>query len=452
MTGEAPKRRPAWIERALSRLGHHMLEILHGSSVALALRIGGAALALVFNLVLTRLLGAGGAGIYFLALTIVTIATLVGRMGMDNALLRLVAGSVARSDWGRTRGVYRTSMVMAALFAGAATFVLIPAAPFTARRIFSEPGLQRPLQVMALAIVPMTLALLHGEALKGVRKIGISQFVQWGSLHLFNIALIYPLVRLWGVSGAAASYAIAAGLTFTIGRVSWRRVPGLRTHAIVPYDRRALLRDSTPLFWIASINMLASWIGLIILGILGTSSDVGIFGVATRLSVVISFVLVAVNAVAAPKFAALHQKGDMESMRHVAVGSTRLMVGLALPVLLLFVFASRQAMGLFGPEFEAGWRALVILSVGQFLVVCAGSAVHLLMMTGRERTVRNLLGLSVAIGVALNLLLVPTYGIEGAAVATALSLVAINGGGAVAVWRRYGILTLPIGRTDGSVD
>ena len=300
---------------------------------------------------------------------------------------------------------------------------------------------------MGLAIVPMTLALLHGEALKGVGKIGVSQFVQWGALHAFNIALIYPLVRQWGVIGATASYAVAALLTFVVGRGNWSRAVRSHPAAVLPYDRRELLRDSTPLFWIASINMMASWIGLIVLGILGTTADIGVFGVATRLSVVISFVLVAVNAVAAPKFASLHEKRDLDSMRVVAVGSTRLMVGLATPVLLLFVLMSRQVMGLFGPGFDIGGTALVILSIGQFLVVCAGSAVHLLMMTGQERTVRNLLGLSMAVGVILNLLLVPRIGIEGAAVATALSLVAINGGAAVAVWRRYRILTLPMGRT-----
>ncbi len=428
-----------------------MHDVLQGSSVALILRVGGAVLALAFNLVLTRLLGAEGAGIYFLALTIVTIGTLVGRMGMDNALLRLVASAVARSDWGGARGVYRTSMVTAMAFSGAATLLVIALAPLTAGTVFSEPGLARPLQVMGLAIVPMTLALLHGEALKGVGKIGVSQFVQWGALHAFNIALIYPLVRQWGVTGATASYAGAALLTFVVGRRNWSR--GVRSHpaAVLSYARRDLLRDSTPLFWIASINMMASWIGLIVLGILGTSADIGVFGVATRLSVVISFVLVAVNAAAAPKFASLHEKKDLDSMRVVAVGSTRLMVGLATPVLALFVLMSRQVMGLFGPGFDVGGTALVILSVGQFLVVCAGSAVHLLMMTGQERTVRNLLALSMAVGVIVNVLMVPRIGIDGAAVATALSLVAINGGAAVAVWRRYRILTLPFGRTmDGS--
>ena len=110
-----------------------MHDVVQGSSVALILRVGGAVLALAFNLVLTRLLGAEGAGIYFLALTIVTIGTLVGRMGMDNALLRLVARAVTRSDWGGVRGVYRTSMVTAVVFSGAAALLVIALAPADCR-------------------------------------------------------------------------------------------------------------------------------------------------------------------------------------------------------------------------------------------------------------------------------------------------------------------------------
>lgn len=428
----------------LDRFGRHMQEVVRGSSVAFVLRAAGAALALGFNVFLTRLVGPRGAGIYFLSLTVVTIGTVVGRLGMDNALLRMIAAAKARDDAGRIRGIYLTGMRTAFTVAIGAALLTAILAPLLARFAFKEPHLTHPLWVMAIAIPAMTVGLLHGEVLKGLGHIGESQFIQWGSLHFFNIVMLYPLVRWLGITGATASYALAAWLTVLLGRVLWLRAAPDRHVEPAPTSRREILASSTPLFWIASLNMVMNWIGLLLLGALGSSAEVGVFGVAARMSVTIGFVLVAVNAVAAPKFAALHVEGKRREMSLLASQSSRLMVMLAAPLLLVFVVAAGPVMSLFGPAFRTGASALAIMATGQFLVVCGGSAIPVLMMTGYEKAVRNLLGAGVLVAVVLCVALVPPLGLIGAAIATSSGLVAMNGGAVAVAWKECRCLTLPL--------
>ena len=76
-----------------------MAEIVRGASIAFILKIIGAALAFAFNIVLARLLGAEGTGIYFLAFTVCIIASVFGRMGLDNVILRFIASNAATEDW-----------------------------------------------------------------------------------------------------------------------------------------------------------------------------------------------------------------------------------------------------------------------------------------------------------------------------------------------------------------
>jgi len=115
----------------------------------------------------------------------------------------------------------------------------------------------------------------------------------------------------------------------------------------------------------------------------------------------------------------------------------------AFPALLLFIVAPSWVMGLFGSQFESGWVVLLILAAGQFVNVVTGSVGYLLMMSGHESLMRNNIIFSALLNLALNILCVPTLGIVGAAVATAISLAVMN---IVSLWLVYlklGILTLP---------
>lgn len=428
----------------LNRLDVHMQEVVKGSSIAFLIKILGAGLAFSFNVLLARVLGAERAGLYFLALTVTTIATVFGRMGLDNTLLRFTAANAAIGDWVAVKGAYRKGIMLSFLASIISALVMFVAASWLAETVFAKPSLASPMRWMALAVVPMVLLNLHAEMLKGLKRIRDSQLVQGVGVPALSILGFFIFGKVWGVKGAVWAYTLAAMLTALAGYGMWRNTTPQLQNIRAYFKTRELLRSGIPLFWIAIMNLIMNWTATFILGIWGTSSDVGIFGVASRTAMLTSFILVAVNSIAVPKFAALYRQGNLEELGSTARYSAKLMTLLASPLLLMFLLMPGWIMGMFGAYFVKGRVVLSILAVGQFINVATGSVGYLLMMSGNEQLLRNNIIFTALLNICLNTILIYKLGILGAAVATALSLSIMNLISTWLVYRKLAILTLPI--------
>jgi O-antigen/teichoic acid export membrane protein len=226
--------------------------------------------------------------------------------------------------------------------------------------------------------------------------------------------------------GVVWAYTLAAVITALVAYWMWRRAtPQLRNIA-GHFESNDLLHSSMPLFWMAFMSLLMHWTATLMLGVWGSNAEVGIFNVASRTAILTSFILTAINSIAAPQFAILYKQGDIEALGFIARSCAKLMVLIASPILLLFIIAPRWVLGLFGPQFVEGSAVLAILSITQFFNAAAGSVGPMLMMTGNERSVRNSMVAGALTSLVLNVLLIPCLGIIGAAAANGLSLVLVN--------------------------
>ena len=421
-----------------------MREILQGASTAFVLKGVGALLTLGVYVLLGRLLGPTEAGLYFLALTILTIASILGRIGLDNTVLRFVAGHAATGDWSTVKGVHRKATVLATVASVVATLILVAAAPWLSTTFFGKPELTPLLRWMALAIAPTALFTLYAQSLQGLKRIADANLVGTVALPLFLLAGLPLLVSRWGTPGATMAYILAALLTVLLGIWLWRRATphlrGLPGHS----DTAALLDSSVPLFWVSCFQLVITWAPTVTLGAIASSADVGIFATANRAAMLTSFVLLAVNSISAPKFAALHRAGDMATLGRIARQSAKLMALMASPILAIFTLFPARVMRMFGPEFAAGAPVLSILAVGQFINVVTGSVGWLLIMCGHERLMRNNIAVCAAVGLALNLVLIPPFGVIGAAIAAATTLALQMIIAAVMVWQKLGVMTIPL--------
>ncbi len=426
------------------RLDSHTQELVEGASVAILLKVLGAGLAFGFNVMLARMLGADGAGIYFLALTAATIASVVGRLGLDNALLRFVAASASEGDWRSAGGVYKKGMRLALVASFLSALILFILAPRLAGSVFSKPELRTPLRLIALAILPMSISILHAELLKAIKRVRDSIIVQSVAIPAFCLVGVVFLGRAYGVRGAIWAFNLAVAATALSGFWLWsvgrHRVNGRAGD----FSTGKLLGSSMPLFWGSLLSLGMMWATTFFLGVWGTTRDVGIFGAAYRVAGLTSFILVAVNTAAAPQFAAFYQRDDMVSLRSTARNAAKLMTVLAAPILALFIIIPSSIMGIFGPQFSDGAAALTILALGQFVNVVTGSVGYLLMMTGHERLMRNAVFAAATINVVLSVILIPPFGVLGAAIASALSLAAQNVVAYYFAVTAIGISTLPL--------
>ena len=187
-----------------------------------------------------------------------------------------------------------------------------------------------------------------------------------------------------------------------------------------------ILSISTPMLISGSLGVFLGFIDIIILGIFKTSTAVGIYSVAIKLSSIVVLSLATINVIAAPKFAEFWAKGDKQGLLKIARQSTKIIFWISFPILLLMVIFSNYILGFFGHGFRTGELALIMLAFGQFINSISGSVGYILEMTGFQIFTQNIMIASVIMNIIMNLLLVPKYSIDGAAFASMITIIFWN--------------------------
>jgi O-antigen/teichoic acid export membrane protein len=193
---------------------------------------------------------------------------------------------------------------------------------------------------------------------------------------------------------------------------------------------------------IAGMNFVMTWTDTVVLGVYRSADEVGIYVAAMRLATLVSFILWAGNSILAPKYATLYSNDRIDELQSLVLTITRFMAFLAAFPLIVFLLFASQLLSIFGPEFVFGETSLIVLSIGQFVNTAVGSVGYLLMMTGNEWTFNNIFFAGVILNLILNILLVPSFGIAGAAVATTTSMVIWNISAMIATRMKINIRTL----------
>ncbi len=442
------KPRKTYRERipVINRLNLEMREVIGKSGAAFALRISGAGMGFVFNVILARMLGAQGAGIYYLALAITGIGALISTVGIPDALLRFIAAHATHGEWDKVAEVYRQGVRISAGAAIACTALLVVIAPWLSKSVFGDPALAVPLRIMALAVLPMTLITLHGMALKSLKRVLTGTFVEGFGISLISLPLLVVLGRFLGVDGAVLAYVLAALVVFLAGVHFWRRatphLKGLRGS----FETRLLLVTSLPMLWIEAMDVVVQQTGILLLGVWASTEDVGIYGAVGRLVIVMTFVFSTVKSVVSPRFAELYARGDEGAIGALARETSAFLILFAIPVLVPLLIVPGWVLSLFGPGFTAGSTALAIFAVGHFIRVILSPSSYLLMMTGHEKLLRNTVVACGVLNVALSIVLIPRYGMVGAAASTSFTFALMGIIATVLVRWKLSILALPIPR------
>ncbi len=404
-----------------------MRELAIGSLFSFALKLGGSALAFAFNVVVARMLGAEGAGIYFLALSIITIAAIIGRAGLDQTLMRYVATYAVQNQWGAVVKSYQYSIRIVILVSCLCTLVVFLLAPWLSGYVFNKQLLADPLRWLSLSILPLALLNLHAEALKGIKNIRDAQLSQSIGQPLASLFVIYPMAIYAGTVGVALSTTIATTIVAILSTWAWHRSIEINNIGTGSVSVRQIISSGKLLFAASIINsVIIPWTPFLLLGIWSSAEDIGIFGMATRVAMLVSILLVTINNVVAPKFAELHIKGELVALGMLARRTAFSTLLLATPLLVLLLLFSRQTMGLFGQSFISGAATLQVLVIAQFINAATGSVGYLLIMSGHEKSYKQSAVVSMCVMLILSVWLIPIFGAFGAALSGSTAVILNN--------------------------
>lgn len=391
-----------------------------------SLKVIGALSKLIFSYLLARYFGSSGAGEFFLALTIVMILSTVSRLGFENVVLRFSAIYHSENNWHSLNLLYKRSLSIVAILSLILSMILYGLSDVISHLVFSKEELSPLLKGMALSVSFLSILGIQAAAFKGVGRVIESQLYEVVGINLLTTAILFLMETSIGIYGVAMAYLAASSILVIMAFLRWSVYRGVATekHDVLTYKTIFLI--SLPLLFSNSLSLIISWADILMLGALSSSSEVGIYGVASRMVLIISFGLAALNSVLAAKFSVLFAQGNISEVERIAKKYSRVITLLTCPLLLVFVFFSEQVMSVFGDEFVTGMYALTILALGQFINVATGSVSMAMVMKGEQNILLIFLAVSVIVNISLNFLLIPSLGATGAATATSVSFIMLN--------------------------
>lgn len=420
--------------------------LLSAASSTFVLYILNAGLTFLIGLLLARLLGADGLGIYDYADAWVEIAHILALVGFDRLLVRKIPVYSQDENWQLVAGIWRGAARVGILVAG---FTIIGSAMFFIWRFTSDtPVLLTTL--LALMLLPIRLLIrLQQSVIHGFGNVALG-FVPDYAVRLGIFTLLLLLIGLvWGrltPSSAMILHGVAALIALIISTVLVRRVlPVDLTTVNSEYRWREWMLINLPLIVAIAMAVLYARVGTILLGSSGADVvQVSFFSVSMRLAAVTAIAQTAMNTTMQPRIAKLYAEGAHDELQDMVTLAVRAVALVALPLGLGLAIFGEFALSIFGADFLPAYPVLLILIIGQTLSTLTGPVGYLLIMTQYEREFALTAIIALIITIGVSIWLIPSYGAVGAAIGSSAGLLFQNILMTIFVYVRLRIWTLPI--------
>ena len=441
--------KPPPIDGKVGGIGSLIAKVASGM---LSISILGAGVALLCQVLLARLLGAEEYGWYVLILAWVQILIVPSVCGFDTAVLRCTSTAVAEKDWSHLRGLLSFSFLMVlaiSAFVALITGLVVEYGPlgWGADRKFA--------MLVALALIPiMSLTPVASEALRGLKKILLASTIT----KILRPALLLVVVILMSqhftvglqALDVIAVNVIAAILALIILTASLgRSLPAGVFRSSPSYTPAHWFNIAFPMVFMSAMYMILAKIDIIMLGKFSGAANAGVYAATGRLTEIVGFGLAAVNSIAAPMLAEHFSKKDFSKLQLTLSWSARLALVFTLFASIALWFIGEFVLSWFGEEFVRGHVALRVLLIGSIASSFAGPVGYMLTMAGEQKIAALVVGATAVLNIAMNLILIPRYGLVGAAAATSISTVACNLSMFVIVRAKWKLNSSALGRVKG---
>ncbi|MCF6151590.1 MAG: flippase [Candidatus Kuenenia stuttgartiensis] len=410
-------------------LARDVKKVAKGAGISFTGSAIGRCLFFAYQVIIARFFSAEAFGLFTLGLTVVRIADILARLGLNTGAMRFVS-IYRKDDHGRVKGILIISSVISFISGIALGVVVYFCAGYISEYVFHKPELTDIVKTFAPCVPFMATMMVIAMASQGFHTTKYNAYIKdiiqpSANIVLTGIFLYLGFGLLWIIAAFVISHAIAllAGFYFIA-----RQFPGMIKKTIKPvYETKNLLSYSIPMLFTGFLQLLILWVNIIMLGYMKSSIDVGIYRAASQIPIVLTIILTASNSIYAPAIAEMHHLGQAERLNKIFQTTTRWVFLLTLPVTLVLIFSPGEVMAIFGHDYvEVGIPVLMIMAFAQFVNCVTGGVGFTLSMTGKQHVEMYNSLVMVAINIAMNYFLIPTHGCLGAAIATGTSIVAIN--------------------------
>ena len=390
------------------------------------IRVFSAALAYFAQVLLARWMGGSDYGVYVYVWTWVLLLGSMMDFGISSSAQKIIPEYRTRGEHALLRGflagsrwmTFAASSVVSVLLAGLVKLIspwldaseIIPlyigCATLPAFVVANtQDGISRSHDWMRLGLMPQFI----------VRQALIIGFTAGTFVLGFHLGATAAMLA----SAAAVWIAMIGQMVMLNRRLDGHIPPGPKT-----YDVGFWLSISLPILMVEGFYLLLSYTDVLVLQQFRSSEEVGVYFAVVKTLALVSFIHYAMSATTAHRFAEYHARGDRERLSAYVAHAIKWTFWPSLAATILLLALGKPLLWLFGPRFVVGYDIMFVAAIGLVVRAAVGPVERLLNMLGERKQCAFVYAVAFVANLALCIALIPRFGIEGAAAATSVALVA----------------------------
>lgn len=398
-----------------------MKELIKGSGIIFLFKIAGAGSLFLLSLLISNFYGALYLGVFSLVAAFLQIVGIFGKIGLDLYVIKIIPSLSSKSEVESfLQKVFRITFITSLSIS---LFYLIFSENIN-KYFFRTVNADQYIKYIAALCVPYTLFSIIPEIFRGFEEIKYYSFLRNLAQNLLVLVfLLFPLSSLIDFD-PVFSYFYGTIAVFVISAVLLFKFLKRKGYNLFKYKKdysRKIIKYSYPMLFTSSMLFLMGNVDTFMIGYYVDEKNVGFYSACIKISLLITFILASVSNYIIPKISKAYHEKRISDLLKIYRDSVKLITLSSLPIILVVLVLPEFFLSLFGEDFVQQVNVLYLVMAMNVISVIFGPLIYMLNMIDLQFYVKNVIFLSLIFNVLLNYLLIPRYGIEGAAIATLVS-------------------------------
>lgn len=398
------------------------------SLIVFALKLIGVLIFFLLSIFLTNYFPSEMVGRYDFARSLLLIIGGLNLLGFEQSIIYYSGKLIAENKFDALLSIY-IKMIKAILIVFSLFLLIALVSPSSFINNLFDKDLYDVVVKVVIAMFFHSLLMLNIEFLRANQMLITSESIRNIGRYLgfFILAIIILLNENydWLAEVFLANY-IILGILTTI-YVYFKFIKSNKVIQSQDFTTKNIVLTSYPMALSTMTFFLLQNTDVILLSKFVSYSEVAYYGVAVKVAMLTSVVMMAISTVIAPKVSEMYALKKINELKSMMRKSALFIFGISVPIFILLLVGGSFILKIFGEEYTLALNSLYILVIGQLANAFSGPTGTYLNMTGRQKVLQFILIGAFVLNIALNLILIPLHGIEGAAIATASTTIIWNG-------------------------
>ncbi|OIO42926.1 hypothetical protein COU56_00555 [Candidatus Pacearchaeota archaeon CG10_big_fil_rev_8_21_14_0_10_31_9] len=386
----------------------------------------------LYRIVIARYYGVEIYGVYSISLMVIGWVTVFAGLGFAGGLTRYLSYHRGKNEEYKSSYLVKKTTFFLIISGIIGCLIIILTSSFIANQIFHIAELQTFLIIFSLSIPFSVLAGIFFSILRSYEKIGWFAFIVnilQNSVKL--LALVFLIYLGFSSKSIAVSHVAGVAIALVVAYIiSRKKIPFIFKEQKVKDAHSTMMQlvsYSWPLIFFGFIASILSWTDTFMIGVLRTTTEVGFYNAAVPIAVIINISADLFKQMFLPIITKEYGKGNIATVKVITRQVTKWLFVISIPLFIaIFLFPQEAIRILFGEQYLPASNSLRILAVGFFIASILDVSQEVLSMKGRSKLILMDTIVIAVVNIILNYILIPIYGISGAAFSTTFSISALS--------------------------